>query len=164
MPDQKINDFVDSLYQVFGDSEYPGDDNIVYLETLTMNDDDASEMLNAFKGNRWQQVDTDALIANRNNLPLFTAAGFAYYLPAYMRAIALHPDEVGVLGDNLLYSLTPPETGDRWEATFNQMVEKFTPLESNVIREFLSVYTHLNPDALVHDPSGHVYRAIEFWA
>src|SRR5688572_8716232 len=106
LPIEEINKFLDLVNKAFGNVPYPGDHDIVSSDTLKGNYDDAITVLRFFKGKRWQDINLDELIANRDHLPIFTSEAYRYYLPAYMIATISQFESVDVLSNNTLYSLT----------------------------------------------------------
>lgn len=68
---------------------------------------------------------------------LFTPFAFHYYLPAFM-VVSLDPDRGGLVGEHLVYALTPSSVRgtfhDRW---FTDVVARVTPPQRRAIRLFI---------------------------
>jgi hypothetical protein len=160
---EEINHFILGVKEAFGNLAYPGDEHIVSSAELKSNYDEAMKILNFFRGKRWQDITLDALIANRDHLPVFTPEAYCYYLPAYMIATISQFANVDVLSNNTLYSLTPPEQDDAWKEIFLSTAKEFTQIQRLAISNFLELYSRLSPDMLKYDPNRHLQKAIEFW-
>ena len=161
MLEKERKEFAEVVKKAFTGMNYPGDDNIVHKSSLLI--DDRETTLRSFKGKHWEEITLETLILNRDHLPWFTPKAYRFYLPAFLIAVILHYEEVDVLSDNTLFSLTPVDSDDPWNSRFIERVTGFDPTQKDVIRRFLELYVQLDPLALQYDPHRHLQRAIEFW-
>lgn len=132
---KKSETLVKNINESFSDAEYPGDDNIVYDNTgyhLECN-----EVADAFRGKKWNEVPLEVLRYNHEGLFFFTAQGYRYYLPAYLRAaVQSYKVASNILG-TVVFSLTPPTTEGPKTIEFHRKMEGFEPSQKKVIKEFL---------------------------
>ena len=82
----------------FSDARRPSDE-----ELFSYDDEGALDIL---RGRRWQDVPDDELDYHSCALATLSAHGFAYFLPAFMRAALRHP-HLG-FSDAVVQALTPP--------------------------------------------------------
>ncbi len=162
MLEKERKEFVEAVEKAFMETEYPGDDDIVYKTSLHL--DDSRTTLKSFQGKHWRDISLDTLVLNRDHLPFFAPRAYRFYLPAFLIASILHFEKVDVLKNNTLYSLTPPLPEDSWYSSFHEQVSGFEPAQRHVIRVFLKLYAKLDPSALLYDPHKHLQRATRFWS
>lgn len=150
-----------AIREAFASTPYPGDKKVV--ENATDFDPEARDLENAFRGKAWQDVDAAMIREYKDGLPLFTPAGFRYYLPAYMLGVIDHRDEVDVAVDSAVFNLTPPKTRRGWQWTrFKDRTKQFNAQERGALRAFLELM-------LQHDieesrpPSDRVKLALSYW-
>ncbi|MBI1282355.1 MAG: hypothetical protein GC179_29785 [Anaerolineaceae bacterium] len=137
---------MNQIDEAFLNNRYPGDDGI------------GGDEVSKFSG-KWQDIPLETIIYNRSVIAEFSTEGFAYYLPAFLKAIITHHQEVDVLADKVLLSLTPPEIpGDRF---LIKVIEELDTKQKWAVRDFLAVYEMLFPGSII---SGDLRRAISYWS
>ncbi|MGB7520529.1 MAG: DUF6714 family protein, partial [Spirulinaceae cyanobacterium] len=101
----------------FGDSLYPGDDNIVYdnsgrcLECL--------DIEQAFQGKHWKDVPSETIIYQNSALTFFSVEAFRFYLPAYLCVAIEHYYPSDVIPDYIVSNLTLPIEVDAFKAAYD---------------------------------------------
>jgi uncharacterized protein DUF6714 len=120
---------VQAIEEAFADTPYPGDENIVADTSGTHLE--AERIKSAFAGLHWHDVPVETLKENRSALAFFSAAGYAFYLPAFMRFAVDEFEAADVIPGELIFTLTPPEKLDleALEAAAKQHAE-LQPLDS----------------------------------
>ncbi|NJL88244.1 MAG: hypothetical protein HC886_23475 [Leptolyngbyaceae cyanobacterium SM1_1_3] len=146
---------VQKTQTAFATSQYPGDDDLVedksYWEAINLSEQ--------FRGKDWKKIDLKVLKKNRFSLSLFTPEAFHYYLPTFILASVLHPDEVDTLPDSVFYSLTPPEEEGAEMDKFRRRTENFNATQRESIREYIELYTTIETSY----SDSKKERAINFW-
>src|SRR5258706_12502111 len=84
------------IAKAFADAPYPGDDDIGW---------DGIE--DTLRGKHWRELPLDVIFRERGELSFLSAAGFRFYLPAFMLGVLKYYDEVDKLSGNLIASLCP---------------------------------------------------------
>jgi len=157
------------IEEAFADTPYPGDDN------LCKPDMDGADMIRAFRGKKWTDVQINTLVNYHVDLPILTPESFRYYLPAFMLAILFYYPHLSTLPIGLIHSMTPPDPAllqkylekktDQLKHSqitdFLNRVSVFTPDEKAAIRAFFEAYRLLVPDG--RSELRHLPRALEFW-
>jgi hypothetical protein len=150
----------------FSGHPYPGDNNLVDAGTL---DPKTERLRNAFKNRRWQDVSIDMVRSFKDDLPLFTPAAFAYFLPAYLLACMEAPDEVDTAFDSVIFNLTPPLSDGGWQIRFFQARARlFSQEEANTLSMFLDMAARHEIDEWASEggvpPFDRIGRARGYWA
>ena len=97
--------FVEKIQRAFSDVPYPEDGRIVDDKYHCY---ECEEMHNAFVGRQWQSLTDATYLRWHKETSLFTPASFRCFLPAFMRAAVVDPDEADLVSDYIVYALTPP--------------------------------------------------------
>ena len=144
----------------FRDTSCPTDDIFHYPDNWEHN-------VNDFKGKHWRDIPLNLLIQHRDKLVSLTDASFHFYLPAYLRAAILHPDDVDTLIDNLVLNLTPPIRIDKKLNDFLQKTELFDMEQKDVIATYFESFLELYPEfAISYSNERDLHdlgRAVTFW-
>jgi hypothetical protein len=101
---------VQAIEEAFADAPYPGDENLVSDTSGTHLE--AERIKSAFAGLHWRDVPSETLKQNRSALAFLTAAGYAFYLPAFMRLAVDEFEDADVIPGELIFTLTRPEELD----------------------------------------------------
>lgn len=154
------------ILEAFGATPYPGDENLVVDQSGY--DPECIEIVTAFTGKDWKDVSVEMLRKHKEALPLFTAAAFRYYLPAYMSGCADAYHDVDVALDSVLFNLAPPEPRSGWEWDFFWVrVQQFSELEREAIRSFLELMDEYEradwASEGMEPPEDRVGPALNFW-
>jgi hypothetical protein len=133
------------IRESFGPMPYPGDEKIV-----TGYNSEDKEILRLLKGQYWQEVSWLSLDLLREALIFLTPEGFRFYLPAFMLICLLDYYRADVTSRHVVNCLTlhlaadgrwkPSEAEEKerwWHDWFFERVSGFSPLQAQVIREFL---------------------------
>jgi hypothetical protein len=139
----------------FESLSYPGDDDLIGAPTHW----EAPEVLEAFRGKHWKDVPLSVLFTHRLSLPLFSDEAFRFYLPAYLVAALLHPEEVDTLRENVFFSLTPPESEGPRASSFMERMKRFDAQQTAAIRRFVELYVQQETSY----PDSNRERALMFW-
>ena len=79
----KKDSVIDTIYEAFGSSEYPGDDYLIGSKE----GEEPFEVIEPFKGQQdWTAVESKLLDRNYSALSFFSEAGLRFFLPAYLIA------------------------------------------------------------------------------
>jgi len=145
---------IDFIERAFRDVAYPGDDRISVGSDL-----DAIELRELFKAKHWSVVPLSAVRSERGSLSFFTPEAFRFYLPAFLRAVLLYPQETDTLRENLFYTLTPPESEGESMSWFRELAEGLTVPQREVIRSFVKSFAESEPyySKAIRD------RALKYW-
>jgi hypothetical protein len=119
-PGQLISD----IKLAFGETAYPGDDNIVYDNTGDHLE--CNEIKESFAGKKWQEITFDIIRDNESALSFFSDTGFSYYLPVYLIECIEHYEQYDVLADTIVYHLTLPIETD-FQITADYLAKKSIP-------------------------------------
>jgi hypothetical protein len=126
--------------------------------------DECIEVSNAFGGRPWPEISLSDLLAG-GETALLTPAAWRYYVPVMITWCVREPEAVGVIGDNLVYQLEPPEPGmqDEW---FEERRDGFSEGQRQTFVAYLDWYRERQEAeyvALEMEPPRHVYRALTHW-
>ncbi len=148
--------------EVFTEQAYPGDENIVaYYGYKTPGYPSLPE--EGYVGQDWRTMSLDHLVEYRDYIVFLSPEAFRYFLPGFLIASLLHPDESDTLVDNVVGALTPLE-GDPTHCL--DLAGVLNAREKAFILEFLENYTQLfSEDKWCHFDSDLALldRGIKFW-
>lgn len=137
-------ELIAEITAAFQAEPYPGDASI--LSDNSGSRPECLEVLDAFRGHRWQAVPGEVLATQRASLSCMSKAGFKYYLPAFLCA-PLRDGEVVADGMSTLLSLLklPTEVDSAVVAEKIQHYEVAGKLPDDESEEFLqSQLAHTN--------------------
>jgi hypothetical protein len=125
------------------------------------------EVSEAFGYKPWPAITLDDLRAG-GETALLTAAAWRYYLPAVITWCVRSPEAVGVIQDNLVFQLEPPEPAaeaarHQW---FRERAEGFSEPQRRAVLGYLDWYRERQEAeyrALKAELPEHVYRAVDYW-
>ncbi|MBL8156992.1 MAG: hypothetical protein JNM70_22655 [Anaerolineae bacterium] len=145
-------ELIKRLEKAFADVPYPGDENIGHYE------------VNDFIGQKdWTQVPLGIVLNNRSELRLFSAEGFHFYLPVYIRAVLLYPE-----ADDLCDYIVAVLLVDRplFREWVEWVIKRFSNEQKAVVIEFMKLYPELFPDSaytMIDFARAQLEEAIGFW-
>ncbi len=143
---------IEKIKEAFQSVEYPGDTNLIahpeYQEPY--------EMLQAFKGKRWQEVDVELGLYWRMNMSSFTTEAFQYYLPGFMIAAL---DEESIDMDVFLVATLKPPTDPSMRERFLDRISLLTAAQRSVVYEFLKGFYDDNPHYSIDQDD----KTLSFW-
>ena len=147
---------VERIERAFADVVYPGDDHLVKnpkeLESMVLQ--------KSFRGEHWTTISLPTLMDQRAGLPLLTPEAFVFFVPAYLHASVVYPDDVDVIPESIVSRLTPraePGDGEKW---FRAVMAALTPAQKQTIRLFMEYWFEQIPAEFLTDKQR---RAKEFW-
>lgn len=149
-------ELVERIERTFAGVPYPGDDRIV--ENVA--DLESSNLRKRFLGKHWSTLPLETLMDERSALPLLTPEAFRFFLPAYLHASVVHPDEVDVIPESVIFNLTPPQQKGQIADWFREVVTGFTPPQRETIRAFMRYWFDRTPAKYLIDSD---LRAKRFW-
>jgi hypothetical protein len=142
MPQVNHTQLLQDIERAFSNVRYPGDENLVYDNTEKYGD--VWQTKEAFRGKHWKALSIDILNRHRDNLPVFTAQGFCFYLPAWLSASVSYPlDLIDVLPENLIFNLTPRHESVEADDKLKTIVSILTAQQKRVVIDFLAWYSHI---------------------
>jgi hypothetical protein len=155
------------ILTAFAAAPYPGDHNLVLAEAGR--DPESSEIAQAFRGKRWNEISSETLREFAQALPLFTPRAFRYYLPAYMLETVNSQDPEDVLKDFVPFNLTPPgDQGKTQDVFFAERAGLFSLAERDAIASFLGQMMQLRiaewRGAQMQPEIDRLQRAVDFWS
>lgn len=147
------------IEEAFKDIPYPGD-----REMAEDPDDwECVELMNAFKGKHWRELDSEAL--RRNHDTFLSIAGLQYYFPAYLTAAL---DDLEDILPFTVYGLcfSSPEASSadvdvrKWQL---ERFNSFTPAQKRAIKAFLEYVRDEYSEYWTHDRSGPARALEDYW-
>jgi hypothetical protein len=148
-------DLAHQVELAFANVPYPGDDKIVAHPNTSI----SSHLPALLAGKHWKELSLEVIIQENLSLPLLTPEGFRFYLPAFLRASLLFPDQVDILPSNIFSSLTPPDGEGIQEQAFFSRMNGFTQQQIEAIRAFVKMYVSIESSY----PDSRRGKAISFW-
>jgi hypothetical protein len=101
------------IEDVFANTPYPGDNSL-----------GRDWEIEPFVGKHWKTIPLNVVMSRREELLSFSPAGFRFYLPAYLIAALVHPEEtVDTLPNNILWSLAPPGSEDTYLQSLKSLLQ-----------------------------------------
>jgi uncharacterized protein DUF6714/Leucine Rich Repeat (LRR) protein len=110
---------------------YPGDEQIC---TPTYCDEGVAAY---FRGRGWQGHEVASLRYHEVGLSFFTAAGFAYYLAAYLLAVLDDAAAADVIYDGIVFHLSPAQLGRTWADSYRARIARLTPAQRDAVVAYL---------------------------
>lgn len=154
-PDEMSAKIVQETQIAFADIQYPGDDRLVESSGYW----ELEKLAEQFRGKNWKEVPVTTINRYRFCLSFFTPEAFCYYLPAFILAVRLFPDEVDTLPDNVYYRLTPPEQDGTQMDKLIRIANILNLPQKEVVKQFIQLY-------LIEEPSSSIpqrERITKFW-
>ncbi len=132
-----------AIREAFADVPYPGDERIAYNEE-GLYDLERMQTCQDFRGHPWRQVPRGVIRARYDSLPLLSAEGRHFYLPAYLLAALDTDDDIRQW---VLYDLMPSTPGEleEWMKSRN---DRLSPAQKAAVRSFLA-YIHETSDEVI---------------
>jgi hypothetical protein len=156
----KVDDVRAEIVQAFGNSQYPGDHNLVIG-----NDMECEEVAEAFKGKEWDSLSPAFVREQKDALSLLTPEAFRYFFPAYLIACIDARLEVDTAWDSVIHDLTPQRESPGW---IERRSEGFTPDQIAAIQAFLDLIDRQEQEYWTTKglprPDDEFREAIEYWA
>jgi hypothetical protein len=147
------------IEEAFADTDYPGDGNIAYDQSGRHLE--CSQVARDFRGKQWQDLTTDFLRNNADALFFFSAAAYAYFLPAFLRASVRDFRGADVVPGNAIFSLSGSLSHSSPEA-FAQRIANLTIPQRKAVAQFLRYLESEHADAFpLRDPQ---IALEEFWS
>lgn len=125
-----------------------------------------AEDVEPFIGKKWQELDTNFLLANRGATALFTPEAFRYFFPAYCRVAIFDYDNGDTVPGEIVFILTPPRyikecRKDKGiSALFTELFKSISLDQKKAICVFLEYLCSKHPDDY---PSNILNPVITFW-
>lgn len=137
VPSERAFETATKIERAYGEVPYPGDDRLVEGFSL-----EASEIADFLKGRRWQDLQPEELLRNRQSLFFMTPEAIRFYLPAYLRTSVLHYEKADTIPGSIMFLLRPTAPNDsdaekRFRARFGSLNKQ----QCEAIRAFLE-YIH----------------------
>jgi hypothetical protein len=142
------------IYQAFPKAEPPPRDEFNKCRCS-----ECSQLRRDFKGRGWWNVLPEKIVDNFGNLPLFTATGYHYYLPAFLLFALANFDPYGSVVEFLVYSLRPA-AGFNSQAYMLRRKLKFSEDQKRVLISFLELIV-CDPDMGAHHDDARA--GLNFW-
>jgi hypothetical protein len=105
-----IDDLSKLIDEAFVGIPYPGDDHL--LIDMSGAHLEGERIRSAFAGRDWRDISVDTINANRSALAFLSAAAYAFYLPAFLKAAVTQYDLVDILPNEVIATLTVPDELD----------------------------------------------------
>jgi hypothetical protein len=120
-----------------------------------------------FKGKKWDEISHQVLGLSSSDLWHFSANPFRYYLQAYLIAFILHPRDVFMLPDAIVFFLMPSKHQEgSSKKYFDRYVKVLSPVERAAVHDFLAAYPDLAPGsvwAISEKKREQLQEAVDFW-
>src|SRR5262245_38370848 len=114
---------IQMIEDAWRDVAYPGDREIFRSDSY-----DDEDIVNYFRGTTWRGHDPVKLRAHSSAFTFFTPEAFHYWLPAFMIAAIVSPDEADVIVNYIPWSVSDTDASLRW------------PLFSMIQRQAVAAY------------------------
>jgi hypothetical protein len=153
MSDDLREQVAHQIERAFASTPYPGDENVAAYARY------GRSIADALRGQHWSEVTLEALIQHRWEIFLLNADTFRFYVPVFMLAVLYHFDEIEILADNLIFSLTPQREehihnyfAGEFNDYFSRRAAAFNTEEKDTLRAFVDAYIALyGGQPLVYD-------------
>jgi hypothetical protein len=136
MDEARLRSVKQQIEEAFKDAPYPGDHEMV----TDPNDWESIDLMNAFKGKHWKELDAETL--RRNHDTFLSIAGLQYYFPAYLMAALDDVEDILPFTVYGLYFSEDPRLRQRDLERFNS----FTPAQKKAIKAFLEYVRDQYPE------------------
>lgn len=138
-------EIIQEVERSFANTTYPGDDKLV----MNPNHYEADDVIQDFKGKRWEEITLELAYKHRLSLPLFTSEAFRFYLPGLLVAALQAPDEAeqnpGEVLEFIFYSLIPLKNEDKYQTKLFDRINSFTSQQKASLAKFIHYFTETNP-------------------
>ncbi len=119
------------LNDAFPDTMPPESDSLI-----SHNCPDCLKLRDDFQGKTWQEVSNEVIENHTNDLPLFTAEAFNYYVPAYIRHVLEIEDSYVTTAEFLIHCFYTKDDAKQ-ELRHKERMEKFTKEQIGFLTTFL---------------------------
>jgi hypothetical protein len=112
------------------------------------------------EGRHWSELEFDILFKHRNALHFFQDDQLQFYLPAFLKAAVLYPEEMDTLTDNLFSLLVG---GER---KVKKLSDHFRHQEKVAIAAFLEAFLKIFPDDIYgwsDKQKKKLKKAVQYW-
>src|SRR5579859_2030598 len=127
---------LEEIERAFSNSQYPGDDNLVYDNSANAWPDVVITKAD-LRGKHWKDLTIETINYHRDDLPALTPTAFCFYLPAFLIACISYSDTVDVLPENLIYSLSKDYGNEQTTTWHRAIIEALSPEQKGVLVKFL---------------------------
>ena len=134
-PNRQREELIRKIEEAFSDSQYPGDDRLVYDNSGRHFE--CAEIAKDFRGKDWREIPLETLRYHSDSLFFFTPKAYHFYLPAYLMASILSYREADIISSNVVYSLTYHEEKGTKMDRFIERTNCFSSTQQLAIRSFL---------------------------
>jgi hypothetical protein len=139
-------EIIEEIEHAFANITYPGDDRLV----INPSHYEADDVIQDFKGKRWEEITLELAYKHRLSLPLFTSEAFCFYLPgllvAALRAPAESKQNPGEILELIFYSLIPLKDESDDTARLFDRIKCFTPQQKASLGKFVRFFIQTNPN------------------
>ncbi|MEZ4671890.1 MAG: DUF6714 family protein [Anaerolineae bacterium] len=154
MIDETYNELASEITIAFEPIPYPGDDPKVVGNWWELSN---------FLGKKWKEVSLEDV--NTNWGPHhFTPKGLAYYLPAYLIAILLHPEQVDKLAREAVLKVLSPTKGEDGKIHKLPFSNELTSNQIKCIHRFVEAFGQIYPVWIKEwDYQEILQKGLEYW-
>ena len=135
-------EFLIRLHETFDTEEFPGNENIIHCShdkrwggTLDGPCRECSEVVEYFKGKGQYQHNPVQLSWVAFGLSPFTTEAFVYWLPSFIEAVMLHPNEADGAAESLEFRFESLDS-EEWQ---NSHIGKLSQKQLGVLKEFFLI-------------------------
>ena len=125
---------LDEIETAFQDVNYPGDKDLVYDQNGQHTE--CNEIAEVFRGRHWKDLEVSELQSQSAALFFFSQHAYVFFLPAYLRAIILTPEEADTIPGVIVDSLIQCTTSTSHRTTGNRL-EWLTSTQRSVVKDVL---------------------------
>lgn len=144
------------LEAAFQDIPYPPEDDPILLYPGGWA---AIAIPDLLRGRHWRDLTLDLIIEQKLNISILSPKAFCFYLPAFIRAALLFPDEVDILPSIIVLNLAPPKENEPDTWAFFERMHGFTPSQREVLKDYVARYVRI--ETSYEDETRD--RAAEYW-
>lgn len=157
------DDFIQDIIETFKTVNRPNiDDVFIYSGNQIFDPKIAATQLSLLN---LSDLDISILNRNRDRISYFTPEGFLAYMPAFLIAIILHPYEVDVMKDNLVYCLMTNDK-EQFQISLEKRTSLFDVSQIKVVMRFFENYEIFFPRSkwsFTERDEIEIYKAMVYW-
>jgi hypothetical protein len=148
---------VERLEAAFDGSAVPPVDEMIRAPSV---DPEAADMRAKFGGRHWRDLTCAELRHEADSVFVFLAAGFHFFLPAFVRCSLLAYREVDLVPDAVVSMLAPP-VDPALQDYFDVRAGRLTPTQKSVLKDVVAYFRSRWPNEFDH---GDLARAEDWLA
>jgi hypothetical protein len=163
MQENSIEEVIQLIADTFDNADFPSENAVFIPSAGHVFDIDHATIELGKK--HWGDVSISTLKRNKDRISYLTPQAFHFYIPAFLIAIAKKPQEIDVLRENIIASLSPSKN-EFIQHILDSRARTFNTRQIEAILTFFKNYTAIYPPdkwSYSIDDQIQVQGAIDFW-